>query len=106
VATWDASSCADALGGGRVWVKTEGEAEAARSCSSRLGAATGDGDDLAKAGLEGAWNGRVDGSAGWWSMLTVGYGKVASSKRRPLQTARSVEWTNDDNMNERNKRRN
>jgi hypothetical protein len=83
---------------------TEGEAEAARSCSSRLGAPVmGDGDDLVKADLRGGWNGRVDGSAGWRSMLTAGHGKVASSKRRPLQTRRSVERTDDDSMNERDK---
>jgi hypothetical protein len=91
VILWDASCCADVLVGGRTCVITDGDAEAARSCSSRLGVATGDGDDLVKVDLEGAWNGRVDGSAGWWSTLTVGNGKVASSKRRPLQTRRSVE---------------
>jgi hypothetical protein len=77
---------------GRAWVITEGEAEAVRSCSSRLGALVmGDGVDLVKADLKGAWNGRVDGSAGWRSTLAAGHGKVASSKRRPLEARRSVE---------------
>jgi hypothetical protein len=35
---------------------------------------------------EGVWKGRVDGSGGRWSELSFGHGRVASLKRRPLQT--------------------
>jgi hypothetical protein len=85
----------DALLGGSVWVSTDGEAEAARSCSSRLGVpTTEEGDDLEKAvdvDFRGAWNGKVDGSGGGRSVSTCGQGRVASLKRRPLQT-RAGQW--------------
>jgi hypothetical protein len=38
------------------------------------------------AGFDGAWNGRVEGSGGGWSTSSFGQGRVASLKRRPLQT--------------------
>jgi hypothetical protein len=80
--------------GGSGWTATEGEADAARSCSSRLGVPIiGDEDDFAtpgNAGLIGAWNGNVDGSCGCWAS-GGGNGKVASLKRRPLQT-QECQW--------------
>lgn len=76
---------------GTVCVATDGETEAARSCSSMLTdtLAGGAGDDLGNAGkvdLTGAWNGNVDGSVACW----MGYGRVASLKRRSLQTQATV----------------
>ena len=59
-------------GGGRGWMATEGEADAARNCSSRLGAAMGDGGGLAnagEAGFAGGWKGSVEGSDGCLMML-------------------------------------
>lgn len=89
------SLCVDDLLGGRAWLTTDGEADAARSCSSRLGALMmGDGDDLGKIcceGLVGAWNGKVDGSGGCWCVLSVGKGSVASLKRRPLHR-KACQW--------------
>lgn len=64
---------------------TEGEAEAARNCSSRLGVSTADGADFEE-DFNGGWNGKVDGSGG-----SVGQGRVASLKCRPLQT-RAGQW--------------
>jgi hypothetical protein len=58
------SLCSDDSTEGKVCVATEGDAEAARSWSSRLGVpTTGDGDGLVK-GLDEFWNGRVAGSGG------------------------------------------
>lgn len=85
----------DALPGGSIWVATDGDAEAARSCSSRLGVpTTEEGEDLEKAAdvdFSGAWNGRVDGSGNCRSVSTCGQGRVASLNRRPLQT-RAGQW--------------
>lgn len=62
--TWITSLCNDDSTEGKVCVATDGEAEAARSCSSRLGVpTTGDGDGLVKV-LVGFWKGRVAGSGG------------------------------------------
>jgi hypothetical protein len=62
------SFCKDASTEGRFGVATDGEADAARSWSSRLGVPTaGDGDGFVKgwtAGLVGFWNGSVSGSGG------------------------------------------
>jgi hypothetical protein len=78
---------ADGSTGGGAWAATEGEADAARSCSSRLGGPTnwdGEGEGVEKAGwpdLRAGWKGRVDGSGGCWTGRTTGMGKAASSKR-------------------------
>lgn len=77
------SLCVSASVGGSGCVTTDGEADAARSCSSRLAPVTGDGEDFAKvdnAGFPGCANGNVDGKVG----CCPGYGNVALLKRRPL----------------------
>jgi hypothetical protein len=74
--------------GGRAWVAIEGEADAARRCSSRLGEPTNwDGEGAENAGrtdLGAAWNWRVDASGGCWAGRTTGIGRAASSKCWPL----------------------
>ena len=78
--------CAEASTGSRGWTETDGEADAARSCSSRLAApATAEGggfDRTGKFDFAGSWKGNVDGSGGCWPV-----GRVASLKRRPLGSA-------------------
>jgi hypothetical protein len=77
----------DGSRGGRARVATEGEADAARSCSSRLGGPTNwdsEGEGVEKVewpGLRAAWNGRVEGSGGCGTGSITGIGRAASSKR-------------------------
>jgi hypothetical protein len=76
-------TCFSADGNG--CVVTDGEADAARSCSSRLGPTADTGDDLTtegSAGFAGTWKGSVAGSDG--ESVMFGIGNVASLKRRPL----------------------
>lgn len=74
------SLCVSASEGGSGCVITDGEADAARSCSSRLAPVMEDGDDFEKvesADFPGCANGNVDGKGG----CCPGYGNVASLKR-------------------------
>jgi hypothetical protein len=61
------SLCVSTSGGGSCCVTTDGEADAARSWSSRLAPVMGDGEDLAngeKADFPGCVKGKVDGRGG------------------------------------------
>ena len=65
---------------------TDGEAEAVRNCSSKLGPVVGEGEDFTnaeKAGFPGCAKGKVDGKGS--CCPGKGYGSVASLKCRPLQ---------------------
>lgn len=78
--------CVSPTGGGSGCVTTDGEADAARSCSSRLAPVMGDGDDFTdgeNAGFPGCAKGSVDGKGG--CCPEKGNGSVASLKCRPLQ---------------------
>ena len=68
------------------WVVTKGEADAARSCSSRLDPMADAGDDLTAArtaGFADTWEGEVGGSD--VEIVMLGNGSVVSLKRRPLR---------------------
>lgn len=83
---WLSSLCVSSSGGGSDCVTTEGEADAARSCSSKLTPVMGDGDDFASeeyADFPGCAKGSVDGKGG--CCPEKGDGSVASLKCRPLQ---------------------
>lgn len=87
-----ASLCVSASGSGSVCVTTDGEADAARSCSSKLAPVMGDGGGFANednAGFAGCAKGGVDGKGG--CCPENGNGSVASLKRRPLQGKR-CQW--------------
>ena len=80
------SLCVSKSEGGGGCATTDGEADAARSCSSRPASAMGDGDDFAKAertDFPGCTKGSVDGRGD--CSPEKGNESVASSKQRPLQ---------------------
>lgn len=83
---WWSSPCVSASAGCSDCVITDGEADAARSCSSRLAPVMGEDDDLTNeesAGFPGCARGRFDVKGG--RCPEKGNGSDASLKRRPLQ---------------------
>lgn len=67
------SLCSESSTEGSVWFAPDGEAEAARSCSSILGApVAGDGDDFAEADWTWFCKDSELEDAGWLSVLATG----------------------------------